>query len=47
VDAVAEASSDDTVVTFVTSAPAPEKTKYSLPPSMVSTVYPPDEEVPE
>jgi hypothetical protein len=47
VDAVAEASNDDTVVTFVTSSPAPEKTTYSLPPAMVSKVYPSDEEVPE
>ena len=45
VDAVAEVTGDgDSVVTFVASEPAPDRTSYSLPPAMVSVVPAPEEE---
>ena len=48
VDAVAEVTGGgDSVVTFVSSEPAPYRTSYSLPPAMVSVVPYPGEEEPE
>lgn len=48
VDAVAEVTDGgDSIVTFVASEPAPDRTRYSLPPAMVSVVPAPEEEEPE